>query len=132
MSARLLGRSLVQPPRLRKDSVAGILRLEMIEVRLAAQSKADLTPMSEALDRMRDAASRKDLPGFNAHDLEFRIALCHRSGNRSLGQQLRSLLFIAVLRRGHPALAKQHLVATIEQFFVETQSPDNQGGIIPC
>ena len=136
--------------------------MEGLAARLAAQRKADLTPMQEALDRMREAADKEDLTAFYIHDLEFHIALCHASGNRFLGDHVRGLLIklfafyvmrlqpvrdnrlywnhslaeheqiIAVLRRGHPGLAEQHLVATIEQFFQETQQSHLEGGKRLC
>jgi len=136
--------------------------MEGLAARLAAQRKADLTPMQEALDRMREAATREDLTAFYIHDLEFHIALCHASGNRFLGDHVRGLLFklfafyvmrlqpvrdnklywthslaeheqiISVLKRGHPGLAEQHLVATIDQFFHETQQSHLEGGKRLC
>ena len=190
MSARLLGLNNVIGPLFRKDSVAGILRQEIISscvaqasvreaintltqegfmekatglaARLAAQRKADLTPMQEALEHMREAASREDLTAFYIHDLQFHIAHCHASGNRFLGDHVRGLLIklfafyvmrlqpvrdnklywrhslaeheqiISVLKRGHPGLAEQHLVATIEQFFHETQQSHFEGGKRLC
>jgi DNA-binding GntR family transcriptional regulator len=136
--------------------------MEGLAARLTAQQNSDLGPMEQALSRMREAAAEEDLTAYYAHDLEFHVALCDCSGNRFLAGQLRNLLFklfafyvtrlqvlrndknfwtrsineheqiIAVLRRGHPGLAEQHLVATIEQFFSQTQPPTNEGGILPC
>lgn len=136
--------------------------MEGLAARLAAQRKADLEPMEQALQKMRDAASREDLTAYYLHDLDFHVALCDCSGNRFLGQHVRGLLYklfafyvmrlqrvrddkdywrrslaeheriIAVIRRGHPGLAEQYLVAAIEQFFIETQSSPTEGGKHPC
>lgn len=141
---------------------ARVTSLSPTDIKQIYQLRAAMEGLNQALDSMREAAASEGLQSFYTHDLEFHIALCDCSGNRFLGQQVRNLLFklfafyvmglqdfrdnkhywsrsiaeheqiIAVVKRGHPGLAEQHLVATIEQFFVETQSTDKQGGIIPC
>jgi DNA-binding GntR family transcriptional regulator len=134
--------------------------LEGLAARLTVERSADLSPLRQALDRMRHAARLQDLSAFYQHDLEFHLALCDCSGNRFLAGQVRALLLplfafyvtrlqlfrtnqnywarsiaeheaiISVLARGHAGLAEQHLIATIEQFFVETQP--HEGGKLPC
>lgn len=136
--------------------------LEGMAARLAAVSRADLTPMRQALGQMRQAAEAEDLAAFYAHDLEFHVALCRCSGNRFLAEQVRTLLLklfafyvtrlqpvrtdqsywkrslreheqiIEVIERGHGGLAEQHLVASIEQFYVDTQPKTQEGGNLPC
>jgi len=135
--------------------------MEGLAARLAAQHKANLTPMEEALQLMREAAQHEDLTAYYLHDLQFHVELCNCSGNRFLADQGRSLLhklfafyvlrlqsvrddkdywrrsldehelIITVIRRGHPGLAEQFLVAIIGKFYSETQLT-NEGGIRPC
>ncbi|MBT9330832.1 GntR family transcriptional regulator [Paracidobacterium acidisoli] len=66
--------------------------LEGFAAHLAAQRRADLTPLEEVLKEMRRATKQGDVRSLIEADLAFHLTLCELSGNHFLSAQIRTLL----------------------------------------
>ena len=66
--------------------------LEGLAARLLSQAKTDLTPLHDAVYRMRAAIERENVSELLEADLLFHLRLCELTGNDFLVQQARTLL----------------------------------------
>ena len=66
--------------------------LEGLAARLLSQAKADLSPLHDAVCRMRAAIEREKVSELLEADLLFHLRLCELTGNDFLVQQARTLL----------------------------------------
>ena len=66
--------------------------LEGLAARLLSQAKADLSPLHDAVYRMRAAIQRESVSQLLEADLLFHLRLCELTGNDFLVQQARTLL----------------------------------------
>lgn len=120
--------------------------LEGYAARLAAERRADLAPLEDALKEMRKATKQGEIQRLIEADLCFHLRLCELSGNQFLSAQLRTLLvplfafvsmravqvhqtvkawesdlgrhkrIIELIREGDPAAAEFTVRAALQQF----------------
>jgi DNA-binding GntR family transcriptional regulator len=63
-----------------------------LAAKLVTELGVDLSDMEQSIAKMKDAAERGAVQDVLAHDLEFHLLLCQKSGNRILYEHARKLL----------------------------------------
>lgn len=66
--------------------------IEGLAARLVTELGADLAGLEQSIAKMKAAAEKGDVQAVLAHDLEFHLLLCEKSGNRFLYEHARRLL----------------------------------------